>query len=340
MASNWSAEQELGIVVAICSSGFQLSGLVMMGISGELCSTIGWEYIFYFCAGVQLIWLLLFIWLFSSTPAESRFISQAELQYLSRNQAKKITRVPLTKVPWGKIVTSAPVLAVFFDTYCTWFFGSIVAFFLPTYLKEVLYVGAAKNGLYSALPSLTLLIGRNLSGYLSDRLTVRFGATKSVKILNTISGLIPAVMFSGLSLIDCRQSELAIICVTVSYFFFAFFTGGYLKSLISIVPAYAGVLTGLNFIFGYTATITLSYLIGSLTKHHTIDEWRQALFMGVGALAAGTFVFALFGSGQPIGDWAKDRIDQIDRKKAKHPTDHDSAVDDNSDAVAVMLDAG
>lgn len=57
--------------------------------------------------------------------------------------------------------------------------------------------------------------------------------------------------------------------------------------------------------FGFAATISVSYVVGAITKDHTRDEWREILFVNCGVLAVGTLLFAIFGRGAPIGDWAK-----------------------------------
>lgn len=92
------------------------------------------------------------------------------------------------------------------------------------------------------------------------------------------------------------------------------------------MPAYSGVLSGITFIFGYAATISVSYVAGTITKDHTRQEWREMLFLNCGMLGAGTLLFAIFGRGEPIGDWAKAR--DFDQEK----------TDQNSDISTVSVE--
>lgn len=91
-------------------------------------------------------------------------------------------------VPWAKILTSAPVLALI----CAqighdWGFFTMVTD-LPKYMKDVLKFNVAQNGIWSSVPYIFMWLVSMSSGWFCDFLVKRkyLNVTLARKIFTTI----------------------------------------------------------------------------------------------------------------------------------------------------------
>ncbi|VDO55418.1 unnamed protein product [Haemonchus placei] len=76
----------------------------------------------------------------------------------------------LSSVPYARMFTSPPFLAQLLCFYTTNLTMTFYHFYMPSFLKDVLYLGVIANGTFSSLPNVVNLVCKISWGILMDRL--------------------------------------------------------------------------------------------------------------------------------------------------------------------------
>ena len=136
--SLWAVPQERSTLASIGFCGTHLGTSLTMLLGGILCRYFyaGWMYLFTISSLLGFIWLIFWITLTADSPSSHRSISNHERDYICNftGSTGKKRSMSLTDVPWKKILTSKPLLALF-STHIANLFG---LFFFLTNLGKIL----------------------------------------------------------------------------------------------------------------------------------------------------------------------------------------------------------
>ncbi|MEO9129658.1 MAG: MFS transporter [Sphingomonas sp.] len=133
----------------------------------------GWRTAFYACAAIGLVAGLAWYILARDTPEEHKDVSAAELAHIHAGLVAP--GAPRTPVPWGAILSSRNVWALFFSYFA---FGYVVWIFFSwffIYLAEARHVDLKASAVYSMLPPLMMMLGCLAGGWISDRVVATRG---------------------------------------------------------------------------------------------------------------------------------------------------------------------
>lgn len=139
-----------------------------MILGGFICQHLQWEYLFYLSGGICIIWSIIWqIFIYESPEADPR-ISEDELDYIIKN------RSPISKdkknVPWSKVLTSMPVMALVLSQYtCQWIIYLVFSLY-PSFLRHIFHLDVQLVGLLSALPGKMYKILKILLGFFKSAL--------------------------------------------------------------------------------------------------------------------------------------------------------------------------
>ena len=155
---------------------------------------LGWRVTFMIFGCLGLVWGLIWYLWYRDNPSQLKGISEAELAGLPENAgpAKK------EKVPWGLITRSRQfwlILTMYwFYVWGSWFFFS----WFPTFLERGRGFEKSELTYAVAVPFLMGVIGNITGGYMSDRLSKRYGLKIGRRVLG-VGGLALAsvLMFLG-----------------------------------------------------------------------------------------------------------------------------------------------
>jgi ACS family glucarate transporter-like MFS transporter len=175
--ARWIPVQERGI-----ANGWIFAGVgAGAGLSPPLITYImlhyGWRASFYICAVIGLLaGLVWFIWA-KDDPAEHPGVSASELEFIRRGiSVSKSDSKDQPLIAWSSILKSREVWAItlsyFSFGYVAWIFFSW--FYL--YLAQVRNLNLKASAFYAMLPFLAMAACCPLGGFISDRLTEKWGA--------------------------------------------------------------------------------------------------------------------------------------------------------------------
>ncbi|ODM89413.1 Sialin [Orchesella cincta] len=308
-SARWCAPTERGMLMGIAFGGFGFAAAFTFPICAFLCENFGWESIFYATGAFGLLLLVVSYFLIYEWPENHPRISAQELEYLRKTRAVSYSSSQKSKkiqVPWKKIITSGPINVIHITHTCfTWGF-LMVGMYMPTYLKEVLYMDTSQNGLYSSLPYMGMLSIHFTVGTIFDFFRRKNCCSVSTlrKVFNTVGMVGPAISMILTGFLSCTNIEFGIAMVTIGQAFGEFsFMGGYMLSIFELAPKYAGIIIGITNTFGVLPGFLCPLFVSLFTPNGTREEWILVFGIAAGMNLLGALLYAIFGSCE-LQSWA------------------------------------
>ena len=175
--SRWIPQQERGIangwIFAGVGAGAGLSPLLITYVMLHY----SWRASFWICAIIGLFaGLIWFVWA-KDDPAQHSSVSASELEFIRQGiSAGKSNATDQPLIAWSAILKSRDVwgitLSYFSFGYVAWIFFS----WFYIYLAQVRNLNLKASAIYAMLPPLAMAACCPLGGFISDRLTAKFGA--------------------------------------------------------------------------------------------------------------------------------------------------------------------
>lgn len=144
MLCNWFPQHERPAAISIFMNGFAVALFIVDSLAGYVSEYVGWPYVFYICALINLVFLAIFVPTFTSKPERSRFVGKRELAKIQNGQevvdssdsSKCKSR---SAVPWKAMLTSRNVIA--YLVHCVFNIrGTVMDAKFPAYLSEILHM--------------------------------------------------------------------------------------------------------------------------------------------------------------------------------------------------------
>ncbi|CAG7730460.1 unnamed protein product [Allacma fusca] len=304
----WSGPTERGFLMGIAYGGFSVGAVLTFPLCALICEKLGWPFIFYITGGIGVIWCVAVYFFLFDTPEDHPRISAEELEFLQKNRAvDQSSSKQKLKVPWMKIFLSVPVNALHAAHFCTLWGFQTLSMYLPSFMKEVLFMDVSTNGLVSSLPYVGMLVLHVGVGRFFD--TVRAKNLCSIttlrKIFNTFGTFLPGISLLSVYFLTCRQYLGGIFAIAIGQAFIEFaMMGGYLFSVFELAPRFAGILTGIMNTYGVLTGLLCPIAVSYLTPNGTREEWLVVFYVAAGIVMVGCVVYLFFGSSE-LQEWAK-----------------------------------
>jgi ACS family glucarate transporter-like MFS transporter len=242
--TNWVAPQERGLALGLVLSGNSFGAAVTPPLVAWIMVTFGWRIAFYLAGGVGIIAALVWYWFATDRPEEHPRVNSAELQYIAQAGVPSPTRSQaLGPVPWRAILGRR--IDLWFLTAATFIGGYVLYIYISwfyLYLVNVRGFSALSGGVYGAGPFLVGTIAAPLGGWLSDRVSQRFGKRLGRCGIGC-SGLLLSggAIFVGAAATD---PYLAVLFLSLGGGALFFSSSAIFATVIDLVRAYAGTVTG------------------------------------------------------------------------------------------------
>jgi ACS family glucarate transporter-like MFS transporter len=181
--SRWIPLRERGRVQGIFFCGAHMvAGLTpavivgggLLGAWPGMLSVMSWRGVFISFGFVGLVWVAMWLFWFRNDPSEHPAVSPSELALIVANRPRE-TDHGSGWAYWRTLIRSRNMIAlsVMYIPNCMIFYFCIT--WLPTYLLERHGFNISGMALFAGLPLLVSMPGDLLGGWLTDRLSIRYG---------------------------------------------------------------------------------------------------------------------------------------------------------------------
>uniref|UniRef100_A0A1I7T557 MFS domain-containing protein n=1 Tax=Caenorhabditis tropicalis TaxID=1561998 RepID=A0A1I7T557_9PELO len=282
LIGQWFPATEKSTALAIATTGNQLSVIIAMFATAELCQLPwGWPMAFHVYGVCGIVMCMIWYVLVYDSPCHAdNKLSKEELHYITTERQRQKAHDP----NWRDILKSPAVWAIaassFAHNYVT--VGTIT--YLPLYYKTVLNMSLTSNGILSTIPFVLQLISKVFYAGIADNAKKKdwMSFDTVTRWSNSSASFGIAFSFIILSFCDCSQRALAIFLICASMSFVSGYIPGYNTSAVSIAPGQTAAIAAFSRFWGQIASSVAPYHIGAYTKQGTYEEWQ--LVWGVIAL--------------------------------------------------------
>lgn len=297
--AEWFPINERALAQGIFNSGAAIGGIISPLSVGYLFLWVeSWQATFIVIGVLGFLWLIPWLIVYKSGPADHPWLDPAERDYILTGQRSKETSEAATYAPTSREILSRKeswgvILGSFFLDPIWWLFVG----WLPLYLNETYGFGVAEIAKYAAVPYIGAMFGAWFSGFLAkNRMKVGWSVTKTRKSVIGLGGLI---MLVGL-LLTIKATTPLIAVLLMALILFGFQTA---VNNIQTLPSdfYSGLSVGTLAGFAGTAAklavVGLNFLIPIIT----VNSYAPAFAVGAGlAIMTVLSVWVLCGKIQPL----------------------------------------
>ncbi len=265
-----------GFIWAASRLGGALSPLIVVPMQ----AAIGWRNTFFLLGAVGVVWVVVWLALYSDTPSGSG--------------AEKVAAH--VAVPWG-ILLRQPQLWLIFTMYFFYAWGSWFYFgWFPTYLVKAAGFTEAEMGVYSSLPFFCGALGNVAGGYLSDALAKRFGLKLGRRLVGCVSLTVSAMLLVAMTL--TRDKAAIVVLASLGFGVADLMLPGAWAVCLDIGHKYAGVVTGTMNTAGQLGGFVCSVLFGYIAQAR--GNYYEPLWLVAGMVLVAAFLFTRIDPTRPL----------------------------------------
>lgn len=188
--NNWFPPKEKGTASGIFLAGSKLGPLIVPPLCAWIIMTWGWREIFYAFMIPGIILSVVWFFLVANKPAESRFVSPAEAEYIADKTAAKGQKTEKPKREYklwwldrlvrakkveplansGQVFKSWDIFGAAFGYFFMVGIVSVLMSWLPTYLVTVKHFAIMKTAFVASAPFAGTVAGNFVGGWFSDNI--------------------------------------------------------------------------------------------------------------------------------------------------------------------------
>ena len=197
VVASWIPSTERGIANGLIFTGVGFGAGVTPPLITFLIANYVWRSSFWASACLGVIAGAIWYLIARDKPSQHPWISPRELTQIARGMDKSQTRHG-SKLPWSEILSDGNIWAVTFS-YFTYGYAAYIFFsWFYIYLSKVRHLDIRQSAYFSMLPFLAMAGGSLLGGWISDRLTKRYGK-RTGRCLLAAAAIALCAIFIGLS---------------------------------------------------------------------------------------------------------------------------------------------
>ena len=281
--SRWFEKHEVGKAQGYVWAASRMGGALTPFVVIPVMAWLGWREAFYLLGGVGVIWAIIWYGFYRDKNVETAPLSKNE-------PAKK------QHINWGAILKNRQFWIIcsmyFFYAFGSWFFFS----WFPTFME--LGRGFEKSELtYAvAVPFVMSMIGNISGGYLTDKLTKKYGLKIGRKALGSASLAISAVCMFLAAFIPGKMT--VFIFLSLCFGIFDLMLPSAWALCIDLGKKNAGAISGAMNTFGNIGGFCCGILFGYLVQ--SSNNYNLPLYMIAGMLIISAILFAFINPTKPI----------------------------------------
>ncbi len=278
--ARWVKKENRGFAQGITHAFARIGNAVAPAAIVFVMAAYGWRMSFYVCGVLSLIWVIVWMFVFTEDPADHPGVSPEELAGLPVVKKKNV------KIPWGPLAKRmAPVTIVYFCYGWTlWLFLS----WIPQYFLHSYDLDLKKSALFASSVFFAGVVGDTLGGIVSDRILIR---TRNIKWARSymVSICMFLTLLSLLPLLFTHNLTVSIVSLSAGFFFAEMTIGPMWAIPMDIAPEYSGTASGMMNTGSALAAIISPVLSGYLIDR--FGNWElpfvgSMILMGFGVVLA------------------------------------------------------
>ncbi|CAJ0561618.1 unnamed protein product, partial [Mesorhabditis spiculigera] len=304
LVAHWFPAGEKSTAVAITTTGNQVSVVVALFLTAELCQLPwmdGWPFAFHLYGVIGALFCASWWWGVSDHPSTNPYISAVEKAHIDEGRKSN----PHTEKPrWGVLLKSPLIWSLAACSLCHNFITVGTVTYLPLYYRTVLNMSLTSNGIFSALPFVAQFFSKVAFASFADEAKKRkwMSITAATKICNSMASFGIGFCFLGLCFFDCQLRGWAIAAVFGAMIFVSGYVPGYNTSVVCVAPSQTAAIASFTRFWGQVGSSVAPYMIGALAKTGTLDEWKHVFATIVFLCFSSGIFFQIVGSAS-IQDW-------------------------------------
>ena len=286
--SRWFEKNEVGKAQGYVWAASRMGGALTPFVVIPIMAWLGWRAAFWLLGGLGIIWAVVWYVMYrDKTPLQ-----------LPRGgeQQEASPRGGTEGVSWNKILHNRQFWTIcamyFFYAFGSWFFFS----WFPTFME--LGRGFAKSELtYAvAVPFIMSMIGNITGGYLTDKISAKYGLKVGRKALGTSSLAISAVCMFLAAFIPGKMA--VFVFLSLCFGIFDLMLPSAWALCIDLGKQHAGAISGAMNTFGNIGGFFCGILFGYLVQ--ASGNYNLPLYMIAGMLLISAVLFSFINPEKPI----------------------------------------
>ncbi|XP_078583017.1 sialin-like [Branchiostoma floridae x Branchiostoma japonicum] len=314
--SRWAPPLERGRIFTIVHIGEALGVFVGFTLTARLITQFGWDVTLYITGVAGLAFCCIWCLLAFDSPSVHPRISDVERKYIESN-LEKTTKG--REIPWFKMLSS-PHLWVLIYIHCAncWGFFMMLTC-LPLYMDTILNFDLDANGALSAMPYLTLMASRILSGFIIDAI-IKLSSFKKVNIRKTAILALVGVAACLVAVGHVRCDSTAVIAMLcLATVMSGVMVPGFYPSYTELTLGFSGVAFGISNSVANCLGFIVPLMVGIITdENQTVAAWQKVFYVSAAISVSGSVMALAFLRTDPVS-WAQDPDEAQNSKEDKLP---------------------
>ena len=290
--SRWFPVRERGRAQGVALLGSRVGGMLSVPLALLVINAWGWRMSFVIFGSIGIFWAIAWHRWYRDRPEDHPGMTASELSWIRKDLGAEARSAEVagephpSPVPWRALFATRNLYAIAL-MYFAFGYGLYFYFtWLPTYLIKELGFSTMAGGAFAALPFVLAGVADVTGGWLTDRLSQRFGLRVGRSYLGFVAFFTCGLLLFTSTLLAGAVAKAILLALALASADFGLSAAWAVCT--DIAPDHAGSMTGWMNTFG-----NLGGLFGPIVVGYAIDRWHSwtipfyiaAVIYVVGALA-------------------------------------------------------
>lgn len=240
--ANWIPQKERGIAASIPLTGGGFGAALTPPLIAWVMIKFGWQESFHVCAILGVIAAAGWYWYVRNSPQEHKSVNRAELALIQGSEAAPAAISRQVNTPWKAIFSNRNVWLLFFSAASCGYLVYIYMSWFYVYLVEERKLSLMQGSIYTTGPFIAISLVTPLGGYISDRMTRKFGKTWGRRAVSMTGMITSAVaLFIG---VHAQNINVAILGLSLGAGAIYFALAAHWATTIDVSRDHAGTVSG------------------------------------------------------------------------------------------------
>jgi MFS transporter, ACS family, glucarate transporter len=271
--ADWVPSTRRGLGIGIAIGGIGVGAAITPPLAAWIMVNWGWQVVFYLCAALGLL-----VAIFWMGAAGDPHTEPASCRGKLLNKMSEAGTSP-SSIPWRRLATHGALRWLVLSYSCLGYVAYVYMSWFYLYLVNVRGFDVLRGGWFASAPFIAILIFCPLGGWMTDRLTLRFGV-KNGRLWVGMAGMLLAGAAIAVGSLAASPA-VAIIALSLGAGWLYFTVGAYWTSATDLSKTHTGILSGIM-----NTGANLGGAISPSLTPWIADSWGWPAALGAAAVVA------------------------------------------------------